>query len=122
MGRGGEHEGRHYRHSDLRRVLAKRTFDAISGLYSFLTADVSVTPNLNEIRDYKYVSKAELQAMFEDPGTSPGFLSVDVTGILMILFSQFVYTLVQIDRSRLSVWMVGYALATKGRKWPCRRT
>lgn len=36
----------------------------------FLTADVTVEPNLNEIRDYKYVSKAELQAMFEDPGTS----------------------------------------------------
>jgi isopentenyldiphosphate isomerase len=33
----------------------------------FLTADVTVTPNLNEIRDYKYVSKEELQAMFEDP-------------------------------------------------------
>jgi hypothetical protein len=34
-----------------------------------LTADVTVTPNLNEIRDYKYVDKAELQAMFEDEGT-----------------------------------------------------
>ena len=33
----------------------------------FLTADVSVTPNLNEIRDYKYVSKEELQKMFDDP-------------------------------------------------------
>ncbi|KAF9654348.1 Isopentenyldiphosphate isomerase [Thelephora ganbajun] len=33
----------------------------------FLTADVDVTPNTNEIRDYKYVSKEELQAMFEDP-------------------------------------------------------
>jgi len=33
----------------------------------FLTADVDVTPNLNEIRDHKYVSKQELQAMFEDP-------------------------------------------------------
>ena len=33
----------------------------------FLTADVSVTPNLNEIRDHKYVSKEELKAMFEDP-------------------------------------------------------
>ncbi|THH03830.1 hypothetical protein EW145_g5974 [Phellinidium pouzarii] len=32
----------------------------------FLTADVNVTPNANEIRDHKYVSKAELQAMFED--------------------------------------------------------
>jgi len=35
----------------------------------FLTADVDVTPNENEIRDHKYVSKEELQAMFEDPGT-----------------------------------------------------
>ncbi len=37
----------------------------------FLTADVSVTPNLNEIRDHKYVDKAELQAMFEDPCAYP---------------------------------------------------
>jgi len=36
----------------------------------FLTADVTVTPNTNEIRDYMYVDKAELQAMFEDPQTS----------------------------------------------------
>lgn len=36
----------------------------------FLTADVTVTPNLNEIRDHKYVDKAELQAMFKDPGES----------------------------------------------------
>ncbi|EPQ60649.1 Isopentenyldiphosphate isomerase [Gloeophyllum trabeum ATCC 11539] len=36
----------------------------------FLTADVDVTPNLNEIRDYKYVDKAELQAMFDQPGNS----------------------------------------------------
>ncbi|KAJ7225527.1 Isopentenyldiphosphate isomerase [Mycena pura] len=34
----------------------------------FLTADVTVTPNLNEIRDSKYVDKAELQAMFDEPG------------------------------------------------------
>lgn len=33
----------------------------------FITADVTVTPNLNEIRDYKYVSKQELMDMFEDP-------------------------------------------------------
>ncbi len=33
----------------------------------FLTADVTVEPNLNEIRDHKYVSKEELQAMFDDP-------------------------------------------------------
>ncbi|KZT40069.1 Isopentenyldiphosphate isomerase [Sistotremastrum suecicum HHB10207 ss-3] len=32
----------------------------------FITADVDVTPNLNEIRDFKYVSKEELEAMFQD--------------------------------------------------------
>ncbi|KZT30568.1 Isopentenyldiphosphate isomerase [Neolentinus lepideus HHB14362 ss-1] len=36
----------------------------------FLTADVDVTPNQNEIRDYKYVDKAELQALFDDPANS----------------------------------------------------
>jgi isopentenyl-diphosphate Delta-isomerase len=36
----------------------------------FLTADVTVNPNWNEIRDHKYVSKAELQVMFEDPGNT----------------------------------------------------
>ncbi len=34
----------------------------------FLTGDVTVKANANEIRDYKYVDKAELQAMFEDQG------------------------------------------------------
>ena len=38
----------------------------------FLTADVTVDPNLNEIRDYKYVDKKELQAMFDDSSMSPG--------------------------------------------------
>ncbi|KAK7694682.1 hypothetical protein QCA50_001870 [Cerrena zonata] len=36
----------------------------------FLTADVTVTPNLNEIRDHKYVSKEELQTMFNDPSNT----------------------------------------------------
>ncbi|KIK70968.1 hypothetical protein GYMLUDRAFT_33059 [Collybiopsis luxurians FD-317 M1] len=36
----------------------------------FITADVTVTPNLNEICDFKYVDKAELQTMFEEPGNS----------------------------------------------------
>lgn len=34
----------------------------------FLTADVTVVPNSNEIQAYKYVDKAELQAMFQEPG------------------------------------------------------
>ena len=33
-----------------------------------MTADVTVNPNVNEIRDHKYVDKAELQAMFSDQG------------------------------------------------------
>ncbi|KAA1471502.1 Isopentenyldiphosphate isomerase [Dentipellis sp. KUC8613] len=36
----------------------------------FFTGDVTVTPNENEIRDHKYVDKAELQAMFDAPGNS----------------------------------------------------
>ena len=39
----------------------------------FITADVNVTSesvNPNEVRAVKYVDKAELQAMFEDPSTS----------------------------------------------------
>lgn len=35
----------------------------------FFTGDVDVTANENEIRDWKYVDKAELQAMFDAPGT-----------------------------------------------------
>ncbi|CCO26917.1 isopentenyl-diphosphate delta-isomerase [Rhizoctonia solani AG-1 IB] len=33
----------------------------------FMSGDVAVTPNPNEIRDFKYVSKQELISMFEDP-------------------------------------------------------
>ncbi|KAL0581625.1 isopentenyl-diphosphate delta-isomerase idi1 [Marasmius crinis-equi] len=36
----------------------------------FLTRDVTVTPNANEISDSKYVDKAELQAMFDDSNNS----------------------------------------------------
>lgn len=36
----------------------------------FMTADVTVNMNTNEIRDYKYVSKSELQAMFDDPANT----------------------------------------------------
>lgn len=36
----------------------------------FLTADVTVNPNLNEIRDYEWVDKVELQNMFEDSANS----------------------------------------------------
>jgi isopentenyldiphosphate isomerase len=44
----------------------------------FLTADVTVNPNPNEIRDYKYVDKPELQAMFEDQGMKAELLYMRV--------------------------------------------
>lgn len=50
---------------DVSNISAKHLVDYIL----FMSGDVDVTPNLNEIRDYKYVSKAELIAMFEDSGT-----------------------------------------------------
>lgn len=34
----------------------------------FITSEVTVTPNLNEIRDHKWVDKKELQDMFDAPG------------------------------------------------------
>jgi isopentenyl-diphosphate Delta-isomerase len=44
-------------------------FDIAVDYILFLTADVTITPNANEIQAHKYVSKAELQAMFKDKGT-----------------------------------------------------
>lgn len=49
----------------------------------FITADVTVEPNLNEIRDYKYVDKAELQALFNDPCEAPASsMSIRATDML----------------------------------------
>ena len=61
----GEHEGIYYSSY----VMSVRMSDELSVVdyILFFTGDVSVTPNPNEIRDHKYVSKNELQAMFEDP-------------------------------------------------------
>ncbi len=58
----------------------------------FLTADVTVEPNLNEIRDYKYVDKKELQTMFDDSGMSPGHYTEVV--LITLWFSQRIHTLV----------------------------
>lgn len=62
-GMWGEHEG-----EDIFRTVAEpsswypRTVDYIL----FITADVTVAPNTNEIRDYKWVDKVELQSMFDN--------------------------------------------------------
>lgn len=34
----------------------------------FIEADVELDPNLNEVRDTRYVTADELKAMFEQPG------------------------------------------------------
>lgn len=34
-----------------------------------------MTPNLNEIRDYKYVDKTELQEMFDDPSEHSRYIN-----------------------------------------------
>jgi isopentenyldiphosphate isomerase len=44
------------------------SYDVLVDYILFFTGDVDVTMNPNEIRDYKYVSKDELQAMFDAPG------------------------------------------------------
>lgn len=72
----------------------------------FFTGDVDLRPNPNEIRDYKYVSKEELQKMFDDPGASIlsffsgitlyGFLPLALSHVATSYFySKFFYPLVQ---------------------------
>ena len=70
----------------------------------FLTADVTVTPNLNEIRDHKYVDKAELQAMFEDPCTSIVSLAEWVNLINMSTVNSFTPWFKLIARDFLFGW------------------
>jgi isopentenyl-diphosphate delta-isomerase len=69
-GMWGEHEGLCFKYRCSLPVSLTRldcSFCSVDYIL-FLTADVTVNPNANEIRDYKYVDKAELQAMFEDQG------------------------------------------------------
>lgn len=60
----GEHEGV----CDATQRQKTNTEPSAVDYILFLTANVTVSPNLNEIRDFKYVDKAELQSMFDDPG------------------------------------------------------
>lgn len=64
----------------------------------FLTADVSVTPNENEIQDHKYVDKSELQAMFNDSCTHARCPCARYE-LTRMPHSKFVYALVQADCS-----------------------
>ena len=84
-GMWGEHEGPCFKFlvrlpvssADFRFLLS--SFCSVDYIL-FLTADVTVEANANEIRDHKYVDKAELQAMFEEEGMncSSCFLANDV--------------------------------------------
>ncbi|TFK30429.1 isopentenyl-diphosphate delta-isomerase [Coprinopsis marcescibilis] len=68
-GMWGEHEGIAIRSDHLLRVTYVFSL-AIVDYILFFTGDVDVNANHNEIRDHKYVSKEELQAMFNDPTQS----------------------------------------------------
>ena len=74
----------------------------------FLTADVTVEANPNEIRDHKYVDKAELQAMFEEEGMQNLncmlLLANDADGGVI---RQLVHAVVQAHCPRFPLWLVG---------------
>ena len=62
----GEHEGNRSAIASIPLTLYFAEVDYIL----FMTGDVSVNPNPNEIQAHKYVDKAELQKMIDDPGKS----------------------------------------------------
>ena len=70
----GEHEGQFT--STVRRKVPPPDHVFVVDYILFLTANVTVEANLNEIRDYKYVSKEELQTMFNDPSMHLSFLRI----------------------------------------------
>lgn len=73
----------------------------------FITSDVDVKANDNEIRDYKYVDKAELQAMFAEEG---GFISYPESRDGVHNYRRkLLHAMVQIDCSWLPLWLVGRA-------------
>lgn len=90
-GKWGEHESRYA--VFLLSFILLRSLPTVDYIL-FFTADVTVEANLNEIRDQRYVSKAELQAMFDDPGTylNP-FVKVYVDSPASF-YSQFVHPMV----------------------------
>lgn len=74
----------------------------------FITAFVKVNPNPIEIRDYKYVTKEELQAMFDDPRTHivPAHRPSPLADLLVI-FRELLHALVQAHCARFPVRLVG---------------
>ena len=70
----------------------------------FLTADVDVKANLNEIRDWKYVDKAELQAMFDEPCEYIWLPSMHTTLLIRWLANSFTPWFKLIARDFLFGW------------------
>lgn len=55
------------------RILARKMLILHGGLVDyilFIKADVDIEPNLNEVRDTRYVTADGLKAMFNDPALS----------------------------------------------------
>ena len=64
-GKWGEHESKSYLFVSEQYMLSSR--DHAVDYILFIKADVDLEPNLNEVRDTKYVTADGLQAMFNDP-------------------------------------------------------
>lgn len=58
----GEHE------STLRALVSHGLADSTVDYILFCTLNVDLEPNMNEVSDAKYVSKDELEAMFQESG------------------------------------------------------
>lgn len=81
----------------------------------FLTADVDVTPNLNEVQDYRYVNKEELQLMFDDSSEHSEWSDAVCDAVDRgSVFRQQLYPVVQAHRPRLFVRVVGWTYRSKG--------
>ena len=77
-----------------KHYITRSLIDLLVDYILFLTADVDVTPNFNEIRDYKYVDKEELQKMFDDPGR-PKVVDTAYSSLLIYSISDYFHPVVQ---------------------------
>ncbi len=64
-GKWGEHESKSYLRNSADTILS--SCDHAVDYILFIKANVDLEPNLNEVRDTKYVTADELKTMFNDP-------------------------------------------------------
>lgn len=105
-GQWGEHESKRLQltNSRSRRLMSMLAVDYVL----FATADVDLDVNANEVSDTRYVSKAELEALFQDPGQSSPLTRLARRAETVL--SAHVHTLVQAHRPIVLVQMVGRAV------------